>query len=1185
MWKVREIADKVTNVVMNYTDVEAKVREATNDDSWGPTGQQMQDVAQHTFTYEHFPEVMTMLWRRMLQDNRRNWRRTYKSLLLLNYLVKNGSERVVTSAREHIYDLRGLENYSYFDENGKDQGINVRHKVKELIDFVQDDDRLREERKKAKKNKDKYIGMSSDSMGMRLGGGGGGGGWEDGGSSWGRKDQSDYSDWGGNNKNSDRFSDEGERYDSDGDVPSPKQPERSSKNEYKDSESIESPEKFPSSGNGFKSAVPSKNTLTTKQPTSARTIKKVDLGAAAAFAKEAKKTSPVKSSSDLFASVDDDFNPRASDQGETTADFGEFYSAVGTDAPTAKSEDDFADFHSAFSDQNSSLPAFATSNIPISTGAASNADLLMGLGSQLPTSAPVSLMSVGATTDLFGASPFGGPPKQAPMSSGFDDLFGSTNPLDTGNIPPAVLRLQKCQDLYADLLLLEANGCIEGPETPQKFMGLDRPAAPRTQMWPQILLERLSTKDVSPELGEFCMLAPVDEVCKQVLSLLSANNQLARVLEKCLREELWDFLIKQCRHWQIDEQDVEWTNTAQLFVSIPSRVGNILEEKLPTFCQPEKFSSILFHQFGWVISFLAHAETFKVPWREDKLMQFLSKLLINYGGTESAETFFRILMSVCEKDVSVIKVTSKLCSRLEGKACENLVTLCLLHGSMSKILDWKTSEEVKNHILVVVPFLRSHPKCNLPLTLIDTIATSLESSFVEFVTKVASIWANKSAISHTSLEQQIYLSEMLIRAANHLTGKDLGEKRLALQRHLMGGVSQRLQETSIEKKVLGMVVAEKLLAVCFPTPEPLKFDYDSQTELANHLNHLQVTVEEVTWDGHWLVALQDLFESQEETFLPTKELESTRISEPESPKGNLTLELDSDDEDDGFEAFDMSSDKLPKEAQPIFLREFLNKIHEQSADEGSMSLEGVAQMIRSQLPDDDSSLACELLDALLNLNLKKVGESVVAIIEVHPEEAVQHLAGQLGIPNKYSTLYLSCVLRSIGAAASNLYQGPSSPAQTEFKMLELPKNTRLIHSIRPAIRETKSVFAKVAPAFLYPLLPILHMENWDPELRVTLLSTLAVVMACSVNCPRVRRMSLALIEEIVLAQWPLQHPDAKIRAATLKCILTALANLDMQGIFECNHRQELRGHLHSIAGNDPEHECREWASKGLSILL
>lgn len=50
------------------------------------------------------------------------------------------------------------------DENGKDQGVNVRQKVKEMLEFVQDDDRLREERKKAKKNRDKYIGVSSDSM-------------------------------------------------------------------------------------------------------------------------------------------------------------------------------------------------------------------------------------------------------------------------------------------------------------------------------------------------------------------------------------------------------------------------------------------------------------------------------------------------------------------------------------------------------------------------------------------------------------------------------------------------------------------------------------------------------------------------------------------------------------------------------------------------------------------------------------------------------------------------------------------------------------------------------------------------------------------------------------------------------------------------------------------------------------
>lgn len=63
---------------MNYTEIEAKVREATNDEAWGPTGQIMQELAHSTFTYEHFPEVMSMLWKRMLQDSKQHWRRTYK---------------------------------------------------------------------------------------------------------------------------------------------------------------------------------------------------------------------------------------------------------------------------------------------------------------------------------------------------------------------------------------------------------------------------------------------------------------------------------------------------------------------------------------------------------------------------------------------------------------------------------------------------------------------------------------------------------------------------------------------------------------------------------------------------------------------------------------------------------------------------------------------------------------------------------------------------------------------------------------------------------------------------------------------------------------------------------------------------------------------------------------------------
>lgn len=156
------------NVVLNYTEVESKVRECTNDEPWGPTGPQMQELVQCSFSYEQFPEMMAMLWRRMLNEGKANYRRIYKSLLVLNYLLRNGSERVVSSAREHLYDLRTLENFQYVDEMGKDQGVNIRHRAKQTIEFVQDDARVREERKKAKKNKDKYVGVDANmSMGIR----------------------------------------------------------------------------------------------------------------------------------------------------------------------------------------------------------------------------------------------------------------------------------------------------------------------------------------------------------------------------------------------------------------------------------------------------------------------------------------------------------------------------------------------------------------------------------------------------------------------------------------------------------------------------------------------------------------------------------------------------------------------------------------------------------------------------------------------------------------------------------------------------------------------------------------------------------------------------------------------------------------------------------------------------------
>ncbi|XP_018377535.1 PREDICTED: clathrin interactor 1 isoform X3 [Trachymyrmex cornetzi] len=483
MWKVRELMDKATNVVMNYTETEAKVREATNDDAWGPTGAMMQELAQATFTYEQFPEVMSMLWKRMLQENKRNWRRTYKSLLLLNYLVRNGSERVVTSSREHIYDLRSLENYTCIDEFGKDQGINIRHKVRELIDFIQDDDKLREERKKAKKNKDKYVGLSSEAMGMRFGGGDR---WMDN-PKWNKSGVETYNDWDNRGKGFEdaNNSDDGEREDSDNDT-SPKKSGR----EYRDTL-----DNINQIGKSAQTSIPSTNTSPAR---TTRTIKKVDLGAAANYGKEQSNNSaPVQQNSSLsspknqqktkndilneiFESQndnnrldDDDFNPRANTQSfaqpqNANADFGDFTSAFNNAATvkTKDSNDEFADFTSAFNNVTiSSTPSQPQSQIN-----------LMGVTIPTVNNPTVNNMNNSNTIQTAGTTAFTGTPAIQKTSN---DLFDTLSPQGLNNQITNNNTLTSNTDLLSDLDSLNTptmrlpDGRINSPNNSNIFMGMN----------------------------------------------------------------------------------------------------------------------------------------------------------------------------------------------------------------------------------------------------------------------------------------------------------------------------------------------------------------------------------------------------------------------------------------------------------------------------------------------------------------------------------------------------------------------------------------------------------------------------------------------------------------------------------------------------------------------------------------
>jgi len=156
----------IKNVAHNYTDAQVKVREATSNDPWGPSSTMMSEIADLTYNVVAFSEIMQMIWKR-LNDHGKNWRHVYKALVLLEYLIKTGSEKVAQQCKENIFAIQTLKDFQYLDDN-KDQGINVREKAKALVALLKDDERLKNERVRALKAKERFAqstaGIGSDTV-------------------------------------------------------------------------------------------------------------------------------------------------------------------------------------------------------------------------------------------------------------------------------------------------------------------------------------------------------------------------------------------------------------------------------------------------------------------------------------------------------------------------------------------------------------------------------------------------------------------------------------------------------------------------------------------------------------------------------------------------------------------------------------------------------------------------------------------------------------------------------------------------------------------------------------------------------------------------------------------------------------------------------------------------------------
>lgn len=95
------------------------------------------------------------------------WRNVYKALVVIEYLVKRGSDdclRLGTDAAL-VTRVRDLAAFQFTDpDDGRDYGINVRKKSETLAILLEDGPRLAQEREEYAKQARRYAGYSRDDM-------------------------------------------------------------------------------------------------------------------------------------------------------------------------------------------------------------------------------------------------------------------------------------------------------------------------------------------------------------------------------------------------------------------------------------------------------------------------------------------------------------------------------------------------------------------------------------------------------------------------------------------------------------------------------------------------------------------------------------------------------------------------------------------------------------------------------------------------------------------------------------------------------------------------------------------------------------------------------------------------------------------------------------------------------------
>ncbi|XP_031283322.1 ENTH domain-containing protein C794.11c-like [Pistacia vera] len=146
--------EKIKTARLALTDVtpaELLAEEATNENPWSPDARTLGSISRAAFEVDDYWRIVGILHKRFSKFERKNWRVSYNSLVVLERLLTHGPESVAEEFQSDKEVIEEMGSFQHIDERGFNWGLAVRKKAERILKLLGKGTLLKEERDRTRK--------------------------------------------------------------------------------------------------------------------------------------------------------------------------------------------------------------------------------------------------------------------------------------------------------------------------------------------------------------------------------------------------------------------------------------------------------------------------------------------------------------------------------------------------------------------------------------------------------------------------------------------------------------------------------------------------------------------------------------------------------------------------------------------------------------------------------------------------------------------------------------------------------------------------------------------------------------------------------------------------------------------------------------------------------------------------